>query len=483
MTTVDIDIAELRSLFLFEALSDEQLAWIAERAEVRAFDTGTAVLREGEPAEALWVLLDGGLRLTRRAAGEEATLNETDQRGAYAGATRAYTGALGGVGGFPDTPTAGYPHSMVATRPSRFLRLPATDFATLVHEWFPMAVHLLDGLYTGIRNSEATVRQREHLAQLGHLAANLAHELNNPAAATVRATAQLRTRVAGMRHKLGLIADQNLDRALLARLVARQEAAVERAAKQRAPLTAIEESDLEDTLSDQLDGLGVAGSYELAPVFAAAGLDPAWLAEVAGEVGPDAQDGALRWLAYTLETEALMDEIEDASTRISTLVAAVKQYSHLDQATHQEVDLRPGLDSTVVMLGHKLAQVQVERDYDPQLPPVPAYASELNQVWTNLIDNATDAMAGHGVLELRTYREGDFAVVTITDHGPGIVEEVRSRVFEPFVTTKPAGQGSGLGLDSARRIVERRHGGALSFTTGPEGTTFTVRLPLSAGGG
>lgn len=311
MTTVDIDVAELRSLFLFEALSDEQLTWIAERAEVRAFDTGTAVFREGEPAEALWVLLDGGLRLTRRVAGEETTLNETDLRGVYAGATRAYTGALGGVGGFPDTPNAGYPHSMVATRPSRFLRLPAADFATLMHEWFPMAVHLLDGLYMGIRNSEATVRQREHLAQLGHLAANLAHELNNPAAATVRATAQLRTRVAGMRHKLALIAEADLDRALLARLVGLQEVAVERAAKQRAPLSAIEESDLEDALADQLDALGVAGAYELAPAFAAAGLDPAWLTEVAGELGPDARDGALRWLAYTLETEALMDEIEE----------------------------------------------------------------------------------------------------------------------------------------------------------------------------
>ncbi|MGH3682748.1 MAG: cyclic nucleotide-binding domain-containing protein, partial [Natronosporangium sp.] len=343
-----VDIVELRSLFLFEALSDEQLAWIAERAEVRAFDAGSVAFREGEPADALWVLLDGGLRLSRRVAGEEATLNETDQRGVYAGATRAYTGAVGGVGGFPDGPGASaYPHSMVATRPSRFLRLPATDFATLMHEWFPMAVHLLDGLYMGIRNSEATVRQREHLAQLGHLAANLAHELNNPAAATVRATAQLRTRVAGMRHKLAMIAEADLDRALLARLVGLQEVAVERAAKQRAPLTPIEEADLEDALTDQLDQLDVAGSYELAPVFAAAGLDPAWLAGVVGEVGPEARDGAMRWLAYTLETEALMDEIEDASTRISTLVAAVKQYSHLDQATHQEIDLRPGLDSTL----------------------------------------------------------------------------------------------------------------------------------------
>jgi signal transduction histidine kinase len=161
------------------------------------------------------------------------------------------------------------------------------------------------------------------------------------------------------------------------------------------------------------------------------------------------------------------------------MVAAVKQYSHLDQAAHQDVDLHPGLDSTLVMLGHKLAGVRVERAYDPELPAVPAYASELNQVWTNLIDNAVDAMSGHGVLRLRTARDGDHAVVQVSDEGPGIPEAVRDRVFEPFVTTKPAGKGSGLGLDNARRIVERRHGGTLSFTTGPQGTTFTVRLPLS----
>jgi signal transduction histidine kinase len=465
MTSVD----DIRDLFLFSGLANWQLDWIAQRAEVRAFPAGATVFRQGEPPDALWVLLEGRLRLSRQAAGEDVTISETSQRGVYAGATRA----------FAASPEPAYQTALTTLEPSRFLRIPAADFASLMHEWFPMAVHLLDGLYVGIRTTEAMVRQREHLAQLGHLAANLAHELNNPAAATVRATAQLRTRVAGMRQKLGMIAAKDIDRALLARLVALQEAAVERAAKQREPLTAVQESDLEDALADRLDELDVAGSYELAPAFAAAGLDVGWLDEVVDEVGRDALEGALRWLAYTLETEALMDEIEDASSRISTMVAAVKQYSHLDQAAHQEVDLHPGLDSTLVMLGHKLAGVRVERAYDPELPAVPAYASELNQVWTNLIDNAVDAMSGHGVLRLRTARDGDHAVVQVSDEGPGIPEAVRDRVFEPFVTTKPAGKGSGLGLDNARRIVERRHGGTLSFTTGPQGTTFTVRLPLS----
>jgi signal transduction histidine kinase len=463
-----IDIDELRTLFLFEGLTGEQLRWIADRSDVRTFDTGAVICREGEPAEALWVLLAGRIRLTRMASGEETMINETDHRGAYAGAVRAYS----------ETASDTYLSTLTATQPSRLMRLPADDFGTFVRTELPMAVHLLDGLYMGIRASEATVRQREHLAQLGTLSANLAHELNNPAAAAVRATGQLRTRVAGMRHKLGLIAEAGLDARLIARLIALQEAAVEQAAKEREPLTALQEADLEDELIERMEQLGVTAPHDLGPVFAAAGLDTAWLDGVIEQVGRDSVD-ALRWLGYTLETEALMDEIEDATSRISTLVAAVKQYSYLDQATHQDVDLHPGLDSTVVMLGHKLSGVTVERDYDRTLPAVPAYAAELNQVWTNLIDNAVDAMGGRGVVRLRTYRDGDFAVVDVSDDGPGIPGEILDRVFEPFVTTKAAGKGSGLGLENAKRIVERRHGGSLSFTTGPDGTTFTVRLPLN----
>ncbi len=463
-----IDIEELRTLFLFDGLTDEQLRWIADRADVRTFDTGAAICREGEPAEALWVLLDGGIRLSRMASGEETLLNETSQRGVYAGAVRAYS----------ETASDIYLSSLTATQPSRLLRIPAEDFGAFVRTELPMAVHLLDGVYMGIRTTEATVRQREHLAQLGTLSANLAHELNNPAAAAVRATGQLRTRVAGMRDKLRKIADAGLKAGHIARLIALQEAAVEQAAKKREPLSALQEADLEDELIDRMDELGITAPHDLAPVFAAAGFDRAWLDGIVDKVGRDALDGALRWLNYSLETEALMDEIEDSTSRISTLVAAVKQYSYMDQATHQDVDLHPGLDSTVVMLGHKLSGVTVERDYDRTLPEVPAYAAELNQVWTNLIDNAVDAMDGRGVLRLCTRRDGDFAVVEVTDDGPGIPADMQGRVFEPFVTTKPAGKGSGLGLENAKRIVERRHGGTISFTTGPDGTTFTVRLPL-----
>ena len=459
---------ELRTLFLFEALTDEQLQWIAERGEVRTYDAGAAVFREGEPADALYVLLTGRLRMLRKVSGEDLLINETDHRGAYMGAVRAY------VSNADDR----YPNSVLAAEPSSFFRLPQECFAELMTTFFPMAVHLLDGLYVGIRNSEGTVRQREHLAQLGTLSANLAHELNNPAAAAVRATGQLRQRVAGMRHKLAMIAEGRINPDTISRLVELQEEAVERALKPRDPLTPVQEADLEDAISDRLDELGVPGGYDLAPVYAASGFDPDFLEEVV-QAEPAAAEGSLRWLSYTLETEALMNEIEDATGRISTLVAAVKQYSYMDSASHQDVDVHVGLDSTVVMLGHKLSGVRVERDYDRTLPKVPAYGAELNQVWTNLIDNAADAMGGTGTLTLRTSLDGEFVLVEVSDDGPGVPEEVQPRIFDAFFTTKEAGSGSGLGLDNAQRIVVKRHGGRLDLVTGPGGTTFCVRLPLS----
>jgi signal transduction histidine kinase len=467
-TSTGVPLSEVQTLFLFAELAEAEQRWVAERSELRVYDADVLVFEDGTPADALYVLLDGGLRLSKSIDGEDVVLNDSTQRGSYAGAVRA----------FINTRDPNFQTTLRTTRPSRFLRLSAEDFGALVHKQCPMAVHLLDGLYEGIRVSESTMRQREHLVQLGALSAHLAHELNNPAAAAVRANGQLRSRVAGMRRKLGLLAEGSLSPELVARLIGIQEVAVQRAEKPRPRLTALEESDLEDTIADRLDGLGVAGANDLAPVFAAAGMDAAWVDEVVEQVDSGLEwDGAFRWLSYTLETEALMDEIEEATTRISSLVGAVKQYSHLDQAQHADVDVRPGLDSTLVMLGGKLGGIEVRRDYDADLPRVPGYPAELNQVWTNLIDNAIDAMSGSGVLTLRARAVDGTVFVEVTDDGPGVPEEVRGDLFEPFVTTKGAGEGSGLGLDNARRIVERRHGGSLTYATGPEGTTFCVRLP------
>src|SRR4051795_13771337 len=469
-TTPQIDVAELRTLFLFESLSESDLQWIADRAQVRVFGAGVVVFSQGDESDALYVLLDGGLLLTKHADGEDVVINETRYPGAYSGATRAY------ATGHPQE----FQTPLRTPRPSRFLRLSAEDFAALVTQQCPMAVHLLDGLYEGVRATESAMRQREHLVQLGHLSANLAHELNNPAAAAVRATEQLRGRMGAMRHKLGLLADGGLSPELVARLVRTQEVAVERAAKPRPDLTALEESDLEDAIADRLEEVGVAGAYDLAPVFATAGMDAQWVDDVVEQVDSGLEwDAAFGWLRYTLETETLMDEIEEAATRISSLVGAVKQYSHMDQAQHSDVDVKPGLESTLVMLARKLSGIEVRREYAADLPLVPGYPAELNQVWTNLIDNAADALAGSGVLTLRTRADDEAVFVEVADDGPGVSEGVRATLFEPFVTTKPAGEGSGLGLENARRIIEKRHGGSLNNATGPEGTTFCVRLPLA----
>jgi len=464
-----LDPEQLRTLFLFEALNDEQLNFLSERGEVRTFDAGVMVFREGEPADCLYLLLDGGLQMLRRVGAEDIVINETSMRGVYSGAIRA----------FMDDPSDTYPNSIRTTMASSFYRLPASDFSSLMHTWFPMAVHLLDGIYIGVRNTEAQVRQREHLAHLGVLSANLAHELNNPAAATVRATAQLRQRFATIRHKLSFLAAGDFDTAVMGKLIALQDGAVEKSARVRTELTPVQESDLEDELGEHLDELGVHAAYELAATLAAAGMDVDWIDQVNDVVGPEGISSALRWLADTLDAEALMDELEDASNRISTMVAAVKQYSHMDEASYSELDLHPGLDATVVMLGFKLAGVEVVREYDHDLPKVPVYGAELNQVWTNLIDNAADAMKGEGTLTLRTRRDGEWAVVEVSDNGPGIPADVRDRIFDPFFTTKPPGEGSGLGLDSARRIVVKRHHGRMEVESSDAGTTFSVYLPLA----
>jgi signal transduction histidine kinase len=371
------------------------------------------------------------------------------------------------------------------TEPSRFFVLSSACFSKLMHEWFPMAVHLLEGLFFGVQSANQMVGQRERLLALGSLTAGLTHELNNPAAAAVRATASLRERVAGMRHKLGAIAGGRYDRATLMALIRLQEEAAERVPKAPA-LDPIAASDAEDAVADWLDGHGIAGSWDLAPVLVQAGLDPGWLDQVAAaleEAGmdPATLDGAVRWLNYTVETELLMNDIEESTTRITTLLGAAKQYSQLDRAPFQVVDVHELLDSTLVMLSGKLgAGVAVVKDYDRSLPRLPGFPAELNQVWTNLIDNAAAAMDGHGTLTVRTARDGDRALVEFGDTGPGVPPELKERIFEPFFTTKPVGEGTGLGLDISWRIVVNKHHGDLRVESVPGDTRFQVRLPLTA---
>ena len=459
---------DLRTLFLFEALTDEQLDWLAERGWVAEVPAGD-ILVEGDPAELVIILLSGTITLSRRVGPDDVEVARTDQRGVYAGAMQSYLSDAEGLT---------YAATARALTHSRLFVIRGVDFGQAVRDWFPMAIHLLEGLFLGMRTSQQLVGQRQQLLALGSLAAGLTHELNNPAAAAVRANAALRDRVAGMRHKLALLAHDEIDHRLLELLVDVQEEAVQgiRTAPQ---LSALEESEREDKLTDWLDQRGVSDGWNLAPVFVAAGTTTEFLEKVAAGAPPEMLDGALRWLAYTLETELLLAEITDSVTRISTLVEAAKQYSHMDRAPFERSDIHAGIKSTLAMLAGKLTGLNVVKDFDRTLPPVPIYAGELNQVWTNLIDNAVQAMHGSGTLTLRTSRDDDMIRVEIGDTGPGIPTELRKRIFEPFFTTKPVGHGTGLGLDISYRIVVVRHGGDLSVQSEPGDTRFIVRLPLT----
>jgi signal transduction histidine kinase len=464
---------EIASLFLFEKLSPEQRGRLCSEGQVELFQPGP-VYAEGDPATCFYVMIEGTVVLSRRVGGDDVEVTRTSQRGVYSGAMQAYIG---------DRVRQVYLNSMRVTEPTRFFVLPADTFASIMREWFPMAVHLLEGLFFGQKSTQLAISQRERLLALGSLSAGLTHELNNPAAAAVRATSTLRERVAKMRHKLRIISAGPYSREALANLIDIQERTAERVAK--APtLSPLEASDREDALTDWLDDHGIMEAWQIAPTFVQAGLDIDWLDQIAAAVDDDVLPAAIGWLNYTVETELLMSEIEDSTTRVSNLVGAAKQYSQLDRAPYQVADVHELLDSTLLMLSGKIGdRIKVVKEYDRTLPKIPAYPAELNQVWTNLIDNAVSAInsaGGEGTLTVRTALERDQLMVEFRDTGPGVPPEIRNRIFDPFFTTKPVGEGTGLGLDISWRIVVNKHHGTLQVDSVPGDTRFQVLLPLTA---
>jgi signal transduction histidine kinase len=482
MSSTPCDVEELRTLFLFDKLDGEQLQWLCDHGSVETIPAGP-VFSEGEPARCFYILLGGEVSLSRRVGDEDVEVTRTASRGVYAGAFQAYLG---------DRAPQIYTQSLRARVPSRFFVLSAEDFAELMQDWFPMAKHLLEGLFFGINNINQVVGQRERLLALGSLSAGLTHELNNPAAAAVRATATLRESVAKSRDDWTAVIKSLKNKETLSLVLARERevlASLAATTKERrkqhglhAPKTtsALDDSDREDELTDWLENREVADSWDVAPALVAAGIDTEWLDGLAAEVEPAALPTIVRWLSGTLEVQMLLDDIDDSTTRISTLVKAAKQYSQMDRAPYQTVDVHDLLTSTLLMMSGTFGPgLTIVKEFDRSLPAISGYAAELNQVWTNLIDNAVAAMEGEGTLTLRTRREDDRVVVEIGDTGPGIPAEIRERIFQPFFTTKPVGEGTGLGLDISWRVVVNRHHGDLTVTSEPGSTWFRVALPIA----
>ena len=468
---------ELRTLFLFEALTDSQLQTLCENGHIAVFEPGP-IVTEGDPATCFYVLLDGEVVMSKRSGGVDIETGRTSQRGVYCGAWSAYVPGEEHL----------YEASVRVTKPSRFFVLDADAFARFMQSEFPMAVHLLEGQKVGGLRQRQIIGQREKLLALGTITAGLTHQLNNPAAAISRDVANLRENVGKMRHKLSMLADGKFTPEALRVLVSIQEEVAEQVAKSKAQqLTALETSDREDQVGDWLEDHGIAGGWDYAPTFVEAGLDTDWLERV--EASIDAVDcsatlqSAIGWLKYTIDTELSVNRIAEASKRISALLAGTKQYSQMDRAPYQSADIHELLFSTLMMFGEKVGKdgpVRVVKELDKSLPELLCYPGDLNQVWTNLIENAIQAMGGTGTLTVRSMREGDFVRVEICDDGPGIPEEIIERIFTPFFTTKPFGEGTGLGLDLAWRIVVEKHHGNLRVESRPGDTRFIVLLPLVA---
>jgi signal transduction histidine kinase len=456
-------IDEIRALSLFDGLTDDQLAELMAGSTVVWVEPGTEPFREGEHADFWWVLIDGALDLVRRVGGEDTVVGKMDVPGRWAGGFRAWDEH--GV----------YLATARASALSRLLRVPAEVLRERFSVWFPLGGHLVAGLYQTARSIESTARQREFLVTLGKLAAGLTHEINNPAAAATRAVDDLEGACQTLLSSLGRLAREEISaRQFVALDTLRGE--LEPAAAAHDPLAL---ADREDALSVWLARHGVAGEWMIVPPLAAAGADPAWCERAAAALpGPALQSG-LEWVASTLSATALLSEIKESTRRISDLVAAVKSYSQMDRASLQRVDVTEGLDSTLVMLGQRLRdRITVVRDYAPGVPLIEAYPAELNQVWTNLVDNAVNAMDGPGTLRLTTRAEEGLVLVEVRDTGRGMSPQVTDRAFEAFFTTKDAGQGVGLGLDIAHRIVVERHGGTISIDSRPGETVLRVRLPV-----
>jgi signal transduction histidine kinase len=458
-------VADLRPIDLFAELSDEELQTWCDAAELKDLPAGTVYARQDETKTGLIVILKGTIEaLVQDGSGDEPI-------GDHVAPT--WMGAIPTLVGGPSAVR------MVTRDEVRVAVIPPDVFIDLVRVHRPVFLRVMAMVRPVTRRITQRESNRERLTALGTMSAGLAHELNNPASAAKRAASDLADALDVLTSTVGLLVEAGVEREQAAELVALQrEAAVTCAASQT--LSALDAADAEDALTDALTDAGIEDPWRLTDTLVTAGIDPAFVARVADQAGPAAV-ATLRWIAASLSARQLSAELRDSTDRMGQLVKAIKTYAYMDRGELVQVDVREGLDSTLILLKHKLkhTQIEVERHYDPNLGKLTVRGAELNQVWTNLLDNAIDALGDSGHITITTRADGDCAEVDIADDGPGIPTEIRDRVFEPFFTTKEVGSGTGLGLDTARRILVDRHHGSLTLESRPGQTVFRARLPLN----
>ena len=464
MSVAYLTAEDLRGVDLFDDLDDERLALWAAAAEPFDAEPGQILSEAGQYPTGLWLLLEGTVETTLIAEGR------TEPVGRHRAPT--WIGAVPALTGNP------LAVRIQAETPCRLAIVPRERFMDLALAHRPVHQRIMRSVAPVLGRLSAREQQRERLEGLGTMAAGLAHELNNPAAAAKRAAGDLADALEAVASTIATFVESGMEREGAEHMVRLQREALART-EGREGIGALDAADAEDAMLDRLEALGVAEAWRLTEPLAAAGVDDAWLDEVARHAGP-ATEAALRWVAASLTARSLAAELKESTERMSSLVGAIKRYAYMGRGELVEADVHEGLDTTLVVLGHKLkhTSIKVLRDYDRTLPTLTVYGSELNQVWTNLLDNAIDALGESGTITVSTRLDGPCIRVDVGDDRPGIRAEIRPHVFDPFFTTKDVGSGTGLGLDTARRIVEERHTGTLSFETGPAGTTFHVWLPL-----
>ena len=457
-------LEELRTIDLFDELDDEQLEQWREVAVVRELAAGEVMARPSDSPE-FFLLLRGTVQ------------GLAVEQGRMEPFTRQFAPTW--IGAIPVLTESGLAGQFVADTDLRLAVVSAEDFIRLVLSQRPVHRRVMRAVRPVASRIASREQTRERLASLGTMAAGLAHELNNPAAAARRASSDLAEALDVLASTVGAFVESGIEREQAEELVTMQREAIERA-QSRDPLSALDAADAEDALLEELESLGVAEPWRAAEPLASAGIDAAWLDRLAGTAGP-ATSAAVAWIAASLTARGLASEIAESTDRMGKLVKAIKAYAFMDRGELVETDIHEGLETTLMVLNHKLkhTSIKVHRDYDRTLPKITLRGSELNQVWTNLLANAIEALGESGMIEIDTVRDGPCARIDVIDDGPGIPDAIHDRIFDPFFTTKDVGEGTGLGLDTARRIVTERLGGSIDFDSQPGRTAFHVWLPLS----